>query len=51
MVLGGVTGLFGALAVNIRPTYLAPLGLVLILLLVADPVWRIAWKRTHSSSA
>jgi hypothetical protein len=50
MVLGGAIGLLGMLAANIRPTYLAPLGFVLILLVVADPVWRIAWKRAHSSA-
>jgi hypothetical protein len=50
-MLGGATGLLGVLATHIHPAYLAPLGFVLILLLIVDPAWRIAWNRARTTVA
>jgi hypothetical protein len=51
MVLGGVSGLAGAMASDIRPSYLAPLVFVLVLMVIVDPVWRIAWNRARTAPA
>jgi hypothetical protein len=50
VVPSGTRILFGIVA-HIRPTYLAPLGFVLVLILIADPVWRIAWNRARTPVA
>jgi hypothetical protein len=51
MPLGGVAGLAGAMASDIRPSYLAPLVFVLVLTVIVDPVWRIAWNRARTAPA
>jgi hypothetical protein len=50
MVVGGFAGLAGALTDHIHPSYLAPLVFVLIVTVVLDPVWRIAWNRARTSA-
>jgi hypothetical protein len=45
MTLGGLSGLTGVLAIQIRPTYFGPLVALVIVMVVLDPVWRVAWKR------
>ena len=51
LVLGGFAGLTGALVDNIRPSYIAPLVFVLIVTVILDPVWRIAWNRARTPIA
>jgi hypothetical protein len=51
MVLGGFAGLTGALIDHIHPSYLAPLVFVLIVTVILDPVWRIAWNRARTAPA
>jgi len=51
ILFGIVAGILGVLVAHIRPTYLAPLGFVLVLILIADPVWRIAWNRARTPVA
>lgn len=51
MLLGGVSGLTGVLIAHIRPSSLAPLVFVLVLTVIVDPVWRIAWNRARTAPA
>ncbi len=50
VVLIGVPGLAAVLAVSLLPTYLLPLALVLDLIVIVDPGWRIAWHRARASA-
>lgn len=49
LVLGGFAGLTAVLADSIRPSYIAPLVFVLIVTVILDPVWRIAWNRARTA--
>jgi uncharacterized membrane protein YhdT len=49
VVLVGVAVFAVVLAARILPTHLLPLALVLILIVIVDPGWRIAWNRARTA--
>jgi hypothetical protein len=51
VILIGVPLLAAILAESILPTHLLALALVLDLIVIVDPGWRIAWHRTRASTS
>ena len=49
LALSGLAGLLGGLSPNIRPTYIAPLCFVIVMVFIVDPAWRIMWKRAQTT--
>jgi hypothetical protein len=49
VVLIGIAALAAILAESILPTHLLPLALVLDLIVIVDPGWRIAWHRARTA--
>jgi Flp pilus assembly protein TadB len=45
VVISGFGGLLSGLAIQVRPTYLIPLVLAGIFILVTDPLLRLVWRR------
>jgi hypothetical protein len=45
LIFAGACGLLGSLSADVRPTYIAPLSFVLVLIVLVEPVWRALHRR------